>query len=198
MNLSTSKTGSSSCQCTTTLHCKEKEILKDVNTIHRQLQKRLVNPGPGSEKKWYGTCPDYPDGSWDKIAENMMTNFSDPGHPIFRACSAFVRGELRSKEHGKKSIHFNGIDENIELLLRTVISANLLSVDGAIAHLCNELSEDLRASGKPEALDHLETMEIPTVPSTEETQTNAQQRKNLVQEYEQKTWNFPSYVLMRV
>ena len=30
----------------------------------------------------------------------------------------------------KKSIHFDGSDENIELLLRTVISANQLSVYG--------------------------------------------------------------------
>ena len=105
-----------------------------------------------------------------------MTNFSESGHPIFRASSAFERGELRSKGHGKKSIHFNGSDENIELLLRTVISANQPSVYGAVADLCNELSEDFRASGKPEAPDHLETMEVPTGPSIEETQTNAQQR----------------------
>ena len=58
-----------------------------------------------------------------------MANFSESGHPIFRASSAFERGELRSKGHGKKSIHFNGNDENIELLLRTVISANQLSVE---------------------------------------------------------------------
>ena len=80
----------------------------------------------GSEKKWYGTCTDKPDGSWDQIAENMMTKFSNSGHSIFRASRAIERGELRIKEHGKKSIHFNGSDENIELLLRTVISADHL------------------------------------------------------------------------
>ena len=58
------------------------------------------------------------------MAEEMMTNFSGSGHPIFRASSALEGGELRSKGRGKKSIHFNGSDENIELLLRTVISAN--------------------------------------------------------------------------
>ena len=115
-----------------------------------------------------------------------MMNFSDSGHPIYRASSAFERGEMRCKEHGKKSIHFNGSDENIELLLRTVISANQLSVHGAIADLCNELSEDLGATGKPEAPDHLQTMEIPTGPSITDTQTNAQQRRTLVQEYERK------------
>ena len=34
VNLSTSKTGSSSCQCTTTLHGEKKEVQKDLNTIH--------------------------------------------------------------------------------------------------------------------------------------------------------------------
>ena len=76
--------------------------------------------GPGSEKKWFGTYTDKPDGSWDEIAENMMTNFSDFGHPKFRASCAFERGEWRSEGHGKKSKHFDGSDENIELLLRTV------------------------------------------------------------------------------
>ena len=115
-----------------------------------------------------------------------MTNFSDSGHPIFRASSAFERGEMGSKVRVKKSKHFNGIDENIELLLRTVMSANQPSVYGAIADLCNESSEDLRDPEKPEAPDHLETMEIPTGPFVAETQTNAQQRGNLVQEYERK------------
>ena len=85
------------------------------------------------------------------------------------------RGELRSKGGSKKSFHFNGSDENIELLLRTVISANQLSVYGAVANLCTEISEGFRASAKPEAPDHMEKMEIPTDLSNAET-TNAQQR----------------------
>ena len=52
--------------------------------------------GLGSENKWYGTHTDKPDGSWDTIAENKMMNFSDSGHPMFRASSACERGELRS------------------------------------------------------------------------------------------------------
>ena len=92
---------------------------------------------------------------------------------------------MRSKEHGNKCFHFNGSDENIELLLRTVISANQLSIHGAVADLCNDLSEGFRASGKPEVADHLETTEFPTGLSNAETHINAQQR-NLVQEYERK------------
>ena len=132
--------------------------------------------GLGSEEKWYATYTDKPDGSWNQSAENMMANFSRSSHPIFRASSAFERGELRSKGGGKKSIHFNGSHENIELLLRTVISANQLSIHGAIADLCAEVPKRIRAPEKPAAPKHLEKGEIPAVLSNAETHTYAQQR----------------------
>ena len=62
-----------------------------------------------------------------------MLNFADSLHPVFRASSALERGELKSKGKGVKSIHFNGCDEPIENILRTVISFNQLSVYGAVA-----------------------------------------------------------------
>ena len=62
-----------------------------------------------------------------------------------------------------------------------IISANQLSVYGAIADLRNELSEDSESLGKPEASDHLETMEIPAAPHT-----NKQQQGNLVQDCERR------------
>ena len=80
--------------------------------------------------------PTKPDGDWDKTAERRMLNFADSGHPIFRATSAVERGELRSKAKGKKSIHFNGSEENIELIVHTIISVNQLSIYGAV--VCNE------------------------------------------------------------
>ena len=123
---------------------------KDNCELCSQILSRWSILGPGSEKKWCGTYTDRPDGSWHKTAENMIRNFSDSGHPIVRASSAFERGELKSKGGGKKSIHFNGSGENVVLLLRTAISANQLSVYGAVANLCNELSEDFRALGKPD------------------------------------------------
>ena len=106
-----------------------------------------------------------------------MANFPESGHPICRASSAFERGDVRSKGGGKKSVHFNGSDENIELLLRTVISANHLSVYGAIADLCKELSEYFMAPGKPEAPNHLESMEISAGLSIAGTHTNEQQQE---------------------
>ena len=63
----------------------------------------------------------------------MMLNFAESGHPVLRARSALERGELKSKGNGVKSIHFNGGDDTIELILRTIISVNQLSVYGAAA-----------------------------------------------------------------
>ena len=79
-----------------------------------------------------------------------------------------------AKEGGKKSIHFNGSHENIELLLRTVISS--ISSVSTVADLFNELPKYLRAPSIPAAPDHLEKMEIPTNPSIAEHSTNAQER----------------------
>ena len=57
---------------------------------------------PGSEEKWYGTYTDKPDGSWNQSAENMMANFSGPGHPIFRA-SMLLRDENYKAKEGERS-----------------------------------------------------------------------------------------------
>ena len=153
MKLSTSKTGSFSCQSTAKLDGERKGnterceyISQTVANYARKFPRDHPSfSGPGSEKKWYGTYTDKPDGKWDQIAENMMTSFSDSGHPLLRA---FEKGELRSNAYGMKSFHANGSDENIELLLRTAISANQLSVYRAIADLCNELTSDVEGSGK--------------------------------------------------
>ena len=48
-----------------------------------------------------------------------------------------------AREGEKKSLHFNGSDENIELLLRTVISSNQLSVCGAIVHYATKMEKGL-------------------------------------------------------
>ena len=66
--------------------------------------------------------------SGTELAECMMLNFVESGHPIFRATRALERGELKNKGKGVRSIHFNNRDETIELILRTVISVNQLSI----------------------------------------------------------------------
>ena len=83
--------------------------------------------GPGSEKKWCSISEDSPQSEWDRIAEKMMLEFTESGHPVFRATSPLTRGVLKSKGGGKLSIHFCADGETIETVLRTIISVNQLS-----------------------------------------------------------------------
>ena len=88
-----------------------------------------------------------------------MVNFAESGHPVFRATSALERWELKSKGKGKKSIHFNGSDETIDLILRTICFCQpALSIYGAAADLCKELARDSASAGKPAAIVNLWSM----------------------------------------
>ena len=82
--------------------------------------------GPGSEKKWYSTRESKPLGEWDRVAELMMTKFSESGHPVFRSTSPLSPGVLKSKGGGKLSIHFCADEGMIETVFRTIISVNQL------------------------------------------------------------------------
>ena len=53
--------------------------------------------GPGSEKKWYST-ENSPQGIWDHIADEMLLEFAESGHPAFRATTQLSRGQLKSKD----------------------------------------------------------------------------------------------------
>ena len=94
--------------------------------------------GPGSEKKWYSIKEDSPQGIWDKIAERMLLEFAESGCPIFRATTPLSIGQLKSKGHGEHSIHFAADQGTIETIFRIVVSANQLSLYGAVAEMCEE------------------------------------------------------------
>ena len=59
-----------------------------------------------------------PQGAWDHIAEDMLLEFAESGHPIFRATTPLSRGQLKSKGHGKLSIHFTAHHPTIETFCR--------------------------------------------------------------------------------
>ena len=69
--------------------------------------------GPGSEKKWYSS-ENSPQGAWDHIAEEMLFEFAESGHPTFRATTPLSRCKLKSKRHGKLSIHYCADQATIE------------------------------------------------------------------------------------
>ena len=51
------------------------------------------------------------------------------GHPIFRATSPLSRGRLRSKGHGRLSIH-NGADlETIETIFRIIVDSEAKAME---------------------------------------------------------------------
>ena len=104
---------------------------------------------PGSEKKWYSISEDSPQGIWDIIAERMLLEFAESGCRIFRATTPLFRGQLKSKGHGKLSIHFAPDLEMIETIFRIIVSASQLSLYGAVAEMCEEYESLHERTGRP-------------------------------------------------
>ena len=94
--------------------------------------------GPGSEKVWSLMEENSPQGIWDHIAEKMLLEFAESGCPSFRATTPFSRGILKSKGHGKLSIHYCADQKTIETIFRIIAFANQLSLYGAVANICEE------------------------------------------------------------
>ena len=107
--------------------------------------------GPGSEKKWYSS-ENSPQGAWDDIAEQMLLEFAESGHPTFRATTPLSRGILKSKGHGKLSIHFAADVDTVDTNYRIILSVNQLSAYGAVAAICEEFESHQDRSGEPEIL----------------------------------------------
>ena len=108
--------------------------------------------GPGSEKKWY-LSENSPQGEWDYIAEDMLLKFAESGHPIFRATTPLSRGKLKSKGKGKLSIHFSAEPDTIDTIYRIILSANQLSIYGAVAAICDEFVGQPDNTGEPVILE---------------------------------------------
>ena len=93
-----------------------------------------------------------PQRAWDHIADKMLLEFAESGHPIFRATTSLSKGVLKSKGPGKLSIHFTADYPTIETILRLIISANQLSLYGAVANICEEIEAHQERSGEPDVL----------------------------------------------
>ena len=103
--------------------------------------------GPGSEKKVYSS-DNNPQGAWDNIAEQMLLEFAESGHPIFRATTPLSRGQLKSKGRGKLSIHFTADQDTVDTIYRIILSVNQLSVYGAVAAICEEFEDHQDRTGE--------------------------------------------------
>ena len=91
-------------------------------------------------RKWYPS-ENSPQGAWDHIAEEMLLEFAESGHPIFRATTPLSRGQLKSKGRGKLSIHFTDDQDTVDTIYRIILSVNQLSVYGAVAAICEEFED---------------------------------------------------------
>ena len=96
----------------------EKECMSNANLVSLYAKRfgkgQWSFIGPGSENKWYCISEDSPQGEWDKMAERMWLEVAESGCPIFRATTPLSRGRLKSRDHGKLSIHYAADQETIE------------------------------------------------------------------------------------
>ena len=149
-----------SCQCSMTSPVTEKATKKNVWQVpesSKYLQRNLVlDTGhllvqvlkrSGLLEKRIS-----PLGAWDHIADEMLLEFAESGHPIFRATTPLSRCILKSKGHGKLSIHFTADYPTIETVFRIIISADQLSIYGAVATICEEFETHQDGSGELDAL----------------------------------------------
>ena len=98
---------------------------------------------------------------WKRIAhkefgitsrKRCCLKFAESGCPIFRATTPLSRSNLKSKGHGKLSIHFAADQETIETIFRIIVLANQLSLYGAVANMCEEFESHHDRSGHPDVL----------------------------------------------
>ena len=94
-----------------------------------------------------------PQGIWDHIEDEMLLEFAESGHPIFRATTPLSRGNLKSKGHGKLSIRHCADQKTIETIFRIIAFANQLSLYGGVANMCEEFESLHDRSGQPDVVN---------------------------------------------
>ena len=90
--------------------------------------------GPGSEKKWF----------LQRIVHKEL------GIILRKKRYWNSQKAVKSKGHGKLSIHFAADELTIETIFRIFISVNQLSTYGAVANICEEFEAHQDGSGEPE------------------------------------------------
>ena len=155
-----------SLRCSTTFPVEQKTIEEEclANALLVSLYARRFGKGqwsfigPGSEKKWYSVKEDSPQGEWDKIAERMLLEFAESGHPTFRATTPLSRG---------LSIHYAADQETIDTIFRIIVSANQISLCGAVAEICEEYESLHERTGRPVVMGQSSSSLVLSVIKTE-------------------------------
>ena len=77
------------------------------------------------------------------------------------------RCNLKSKGHGKLSIHFTADYPTIETMFRIFVSANQLSLYGAVAEICEEYESLHERTGRPVVMGQSSSSLVLSVIKTE-------------------------------
>ena len=85
----------------------------------------------------------------------------------FPCNKSLSRGRLKSKGHGKLSIHYCPDLETIQNVFRTIISVNQLSLYGAVAEMCEEYETFHDRTGQPVVGGQSSSSFVPSVIKTE-------------------------------
>ena len=80
----------------------------------------------------------------------MLIEFAESGCPIFLATTP--RGQLKSRGHGKLSIHYAAYLETLETIFRIIVSANQLSLYGAVAEICEKYESLHERTWRPDTV----------------------------------------------
>ena len=122
----------------------QKECVANVVSLHAKRfgtgQWSFI--GPGSEKKWHPMEEDSPQGIWDNIAEKML-RFS-----VLRPHCPEVNSEAKDMKNSRFTLQ--PLRQQLKLFFRIIVSANQLSLSGAVAEMCEELETLHDRSGRPD------------------------------------------------
>ena len=87
--------------------------------------------------------------------------------PNFPCHDSLSRGQLRSKGHGKLSIHYAADLETIETFFCIIVSANQLSLYGAVPEICEEYESLHERTGRPAVMGQSSSSLVVSVIKTE-------------------------------
>ena len=101
-----------------------------------------------------------------KWQKKMMVTFAESGHTVFRATSPLSRGVFKSEGGGKLSIHYCADFATFEIVFRTIISVNQLSLYGAVEEMCEEYESCHDRAGGPVVRGQSSPSFVPSVIKT--------------------------------
>ena len=101
------------------------------------------------KRSGYSTHDSRTQGEWNRVAELMMIEFRESGHPVFRSTSPLSRGNAKKQRRWTNIYTSVPIGHTIETVVRTIISVYQLSIYGAVSDLCEEYSIRQTSTGRP-------------------------------------------------